>query len=65
MLSGLSINGHQALGVTKCSDFIEFARIQGTSEGHWAELIFSENFCMGLLLDREKKLANTPLPHFP
>ena len=51
MLSGLSRNGHQALGVTTCSDFIEFARIQGTSQGHGAELIFSENFCMGLLLE--------------
>ena len=57
MLSGLSRNGHQALGVTKSSEFTEFARIQGASQGHWSELIFSENFCTGTVAGQGKKVG--------
>ena len=56
MLSGLWRNGHQALGVTKSSEFTEFARIQGTSQGHWSELIFSENFCTGTVAGQGKNV---------
>ena len=50
--------------MTKCSDFIEFARLE-TSQGHWAELIFSEDFCKGLLLDREKEIGKYATSTFP
>ena len=50
--------------MTKCSNFIEFARLE-TSQGHWAELIFSEDFCKGLLLDREKEIGKYATSTFP
>ena len=65
VLSGLSRNGHQALGVTKSSEFIEFARIQGTSQGHWSELISSENFCTGTVAGQGKKVGKYTTSTFP
>ena len=65
MLSGLSRNGHQALGVTKSSEFIESAKIQGTSQGHWSELISSENFCTGTVAGQGKKVGKYTTSPFP
>ena len=65
MLSGLSRNGHQALGVTNSSEFIEFTKIQGTSQGHWSGLIFRDNFCTGTVAGQGKKVGKYTTSTFP